>query len=69
MSADPNAARLVVPDPHIATAHMMVNRAHWAVRQFGKANHDTVLKVAEAVARAGHAKAGDYADWAVRETG
>ncbi len=69
MSADPNAARLVVPDPHIATAHMKVSRAHWAVRQFGKANRETVLKVAEAVARAGHAKAGHYADWAVRETG
>ncbi len=69
MSADPNASRLNVPDPHIATAHMKVNRAHWAVRQFGKAGREMVLKVAEAVARAGHAKAGHYADWAVRETG
>ncbi len=69
MSADPNAARLVVPDPHIATAHMKVSRAHWAVRQFGKADRETVLRVAEAMARAGHAKAGHYADWAVRETG
>lgn len=69
MSADPNAARLVVPDPHIATAHMKVSRAHWAVRQFGNVSRETVLKVAEAVARAGHAKAGYYADWAVRETG
>lgn len=69
MTADPNAARLVVPDPAIATAHMKISRAHWAVRQFGKANRETVLKVAEAVARAGHAQAGHYADWAVRETG
>ncbi len=69
MSADPNSARLVVPDPHIATAHMKVSHAHWAVHQFGKASREIVLKVAEAVARAGHAKAGHYADWAVRETG
>lgn len=69
MSADPNASRLNIPDPHIATAHMMVNRAHWAVRKFGRADRETVLKVAEAVARAGHAKAAFYADWAVRETG
>jgi acyl-CoA reductase-like NAD-dependent aldehyde dehydrogenase len=48
---------------------MKLSRAHWAARQFGKANRETVLKVAEAVARAGHAKAGHYADWAVRETG
>ncbi|MFX0544176.1 aldehyde dehydrogenase family protein [Roseovarius sp. S1116L3] len=69
MSADPNASRLNVPDPHIATAHMKVSRGHWAVRQFGRASRETVLKVAEAVARAAHAKAGHYADWAVRETG
>ncbi len=69
MSADPNTSRLDIPDPHIATAHMKVSRAHWAVRQFGRASHETVLKVAEAVARAAHANAGHYADWAVRETG
>ena len=69
MSADPTASRLDVPDPHIARAHMKVSRAHWAVRQFGRASHETVLNVAEAVARAAHAMAGHYADWAVRETG
>lgn len=69
MSADPNTSRLDIPDPHIATAHMKVSRAHWAVRQFGRASHETVLNVAEAVARAAHANAGHYADWAVRETG
>lgn len=69
MSADLNAARLVVPDPHLATAHMKISRAQWAVRQFGKASRETVLMVAEVVARAGHAKAEHYADWAVRETG
>lgn len=69
MSSDPNASRLNVPDPHVASAHMKLSRAQWAVRQFGKASRETVLKVAEAVARAGHAKAGHYADWAVHETG
>ncbi|MCZ4351665.1 aldehyde dehydrogenase family protein [Roseovarius aestuarii] len=69
MSADPNAARLVVPDPATATAHMKISRAQWAVRQFGKSSRETVMTVAEAVARAGHAKAKHYADWAVRETG
>lgn len=66
MSNDP---RLAVPDPNLSRAHMKVSRAHWAVRQFSKANRETVLKVAEAVARAAHDKAGHYAEWAVRETG
>jgi acyl-CoA reductase-like NAD-dependent aldehyde dehydrogenase len=69
MKMDPNAARLNVPDADAARAQMKLSRAHWAARQFGKTNRQTVLKVAEAVARAAHAKAGFYAEWAVRETG
>lgn len=65
-SAEP---RLAVPDVHIASAHMKLSRAHWAVMKFGKADRQTVLRVAEAVARTAHEKAGFYADWAVRETG
>lgn len=61
--------RLYVPDPNVSKAHMKVARAHWAVRQFGRASRETVLRVAEAVARAGHENAGRYAEWAVRETG
>lgn len=67
-AVSPDAPRLVVPDANLSSAHMKVSRAHWAVRQFGQANRETVLKVAEAVARAAHAKAGFYAEWAVRET-
>lgn len=69
MSVDPCASRLNVPDPNVATALMKLSRAQWAVRQFGKANREAVLEVAEAVARTAHSKAGYYADWAVRETG
>ncbi|MCP5342002.1 MAG: aldehyde dehydrogenase family protein [Rhodobacteraceae bacterium] len=48
---------------------MKVGRAGWAVRYYSTFTRDAVLGIAEAVARAGHEKAGFYADWAVRETG
>jgi acyl-CoA reductase-like NAD-dependent aldehyde dehydrogenase len=47
----------------------MLARAHWAAGAFATYDRDTVLAIAEAVARAAHAESARYADWAVKETG
>ena len=47
----------------------MLTRAHWAASAFAGYDRDTVLRIAEAVARAAHAESARYADWAVKETG
>jgi len=47
----------------------MLARAHWAAGAFATYDRGTVLRVAEAVARAAHAESARYADWAVKETG
>ncbi len=48
---------------------MKVVRAAWASKYYRKFDREVVLRIAEAVAKAGHAKAAHYAEWAVRETG
>ncbi|AVO39800.1 aldehyde dehydrogenase family protein [Pukyongiella litopenaei] len=48
---------------------MKVGRAAWAARYYRSFSREAVLKIAEAVARAGHAKADEFADQAVAETG
>jgi acyl-CoA reductase-like NAD-dependent aldehyde dehydrogenase len=60
------------PDPTgsaLARAGMMVERAHWAAEAFARFGRERVLKIAEAVAEAGFAKAQHYGEWAVREGG
>jgi acetaldehyde dehydrogenase / alcohol dehydrogenase len=47
----------------------MLARAHWAAGAFAGYDRGTVLRIAEAVARAAHAESARYADWAVKETG
>jgi acetaldehyde dehydrogenase / alcohol dehydrogenase len=47
----------------------MLARAHWAAGAFATYDGPSVLRIAEAVARAGHAQARRYAEWAVKETG
>jgi len=61
--------RLEVPDRALSSARMKVNRAAWAARYYRAFDRETVLRIAEAVARAGKEKAEHYAEWAVRETG
>jgi acyl-CoA reductase-like NAD-dependent aldehyde dehydrogenase len=48
---------------------MKVGRAAWASRYYRSFSRDAVMAIAEAVARAGHEKAGHFADLAVAETG
>ena len=50
-------------------ARQMLARAHWAAGAFATFDSDTVLRIAEAVAKAAHAESARYADWAVKETG
>jgi acyl-CoA reductase-like NAD-dependent aldehyde dehydrogenase len=52
-----------------ASADMMLERARWAGEMFQRYDRARTLAIAEAVAEAAHAKAGEYAEWAARETG
>jgi acetaldehyde dehydrogenase / alcohol dehydrogenase len=50
-------------------ARQMLARAHWAAGAFAKYDRASVLRIAEAAARAAHGQARRYAEWAVKETG
>jgi acyl-CoA reductase-like NAD-dependent aldehyde dehydrogenase len=50
-------------------AKQMVEKARWAAEAFSGYRRPEVLKIAKAVAEAGHAQARRYAQWAVEETG
>lgn len=63
------APRLEVPDRALSSARMKVGRAAWAARYYKTFSRESVLKIAEAVARAGYEKADRFADQAVAETG
>lgn len=63
------AALLKTPDAALEQARMMLEKARWAAAGMQKLDRDAVLKIAEAAAQAGHLKAQDFAEWAVRETG
>jgi acetaldehyde dehydrogenase / alcohol dehydrogenase len=53
----------------VPRARAMLQRAEWAARAFARYDKQAVDRVVHAAARAGAAKAREYADWAVRETG
>ncbi|WP_119389402.1 aldehyde dehydrogenase family protein [Taklimakanibacter lacteus] len=50
-------------------AKQMVEKARWAAEAFSTYGRPEVLRIAKAVAEAGYAKAQNYAQWAVEETG
>ncbi|MCK5624051.1 MAG: aldehyde dehydrogenase family protein, partial [Alphaproteobacteria bacterium] len=52
-----------------ARADLVLERARWAAGEFHRYDRDRTMAVADATARAAFDKAGEYADWAVRETG
>jgi len=64
-----NEALMKVPDVQFEQAKMMLDRARWAASKLVKLDRASILRIAEAVADAGHAKAQHFAEWAVRETG
>ncbi len=49
-------------------AGQMLDLAGWAASEYGKFRRQDVLRIAEAAAKAGAAKAEQYAEWAQRET-
>ena len=53
----------------VHAARQMLARAHWAAGAFASYDRPSVLRISEAVARAAHAQARRYAEWAVKETG
>ena len=69
MMGSRNMPLLNVPDRDLSSARMKVNRAAWAAKYYQKFDRETVLRIAEAVAKAGHDRAAEFAEWAVRETG
>ena len=60
---------LHVPDRALSSARMKADRAAWAVKYYQGFDRAAVLRVAEAVARAGFDRAADFAEQAVTETG
>jgi acetaldehyde dehydrogenase/alcohol dehydrogenase len=61
-------ARAVQGDP-VARARTMLQAAGWAASRFARYDRESVTCIVAAVAHAAHSHAGEYADWAVRETG
>ena len=55
--------------PGTARATMMLQRAHWAAEVFARYDIDRVRRILDAVVEAAEAKAEEYAQWAVDETG
>src|SRR5690348_15153087 len=53
----------------VPRARAMLQRAEWAARAFAHYDKRAVDRVVHAAAQAGAAKAREYAEWAVRETG
>ena len=58
-----------VPDAARETARMKLETARWAAAKLARTDRATIMRIVDAVAAAGHAKARHYAEWAVRETG
>ena len=52
-----------------ARADMVLERARWASQVFQRYDRARTLEIADAAARAAFAKAGEYGEWAVKETG
>lgn len=52
-----------------ARADLVLENGHWAAAVFQRYDRAKTYAIAEAVAKTAHAKAGDYAEWAVKETG
>ena len=53
----------------VPRARQMLERARWAARAFATYDHESVLRIVDAVTRAAEDNAERYAEWAVRETG
>src|SRR6266487_1427988 len=62
-------AELLTDPAGVPRARAMLQRPEWAARAFARYDKPTVDAIVRAAAAAGAAKAREYAEWAVRETG
>jgi hypothetical protein len=69
MSQPISVAELLVDPAGVPRARAMLQRAEWAARAFARYDKASVDAIVRAAAAAGAAKAREYAEWAVRETG
>jgi acyl-CoA reductase-like NAD-dependent aldehyde dehydrogenase len=70
LSGEPGIAIDLLTDPAgVPRARAMLQRAEWAAHAFGRYDKQAVDRAVHAAAQAGAAKAREYAEWAVRETG
>jgi acetaldehyde dehydrogenase/alcohol dehydrogenase len=63
------ASELITDPAGVPRARAMLQRAEWAARAFARYDKGPVDAIVRAAAQAGAAKAREYAEWAVRETG
>ena len=55
--------------PGLAKAQAMLARARWAAQAYARYDRQMVDRIVESVTQVAEAHAGEYAEWAVRETG
>ncbi|HEY9240405.1 MAG TPA: aldehyde dehydrogenase family protein [Streptosporangiaceae bacterium] len=65
----PISVDLLTGPAGVPRAQAMLQRAQWAALAFGKYDKRSVDRIVHAAAQAGAARAREYAEWAVRETG
>ena len=65
----PISVDLLTDPAGVPRARAMLQRAQWAAQAFGTYDKGTVDRIVHAAAQAGAARAREYAEWAVRETG
>jgi acyl-CoA reductase-like NAD-dependent aldehyde dehydrogenase len=70
MTEAPISVSELLTDPAgVPRARAMLQRAEWAARAYARYDKNSVDAIVRAAAAAGAAKAREYAEWAVRETG
>jgi acetaldehyde dehydrogenase / alcohol dehydrogenase len=69
MPETPNTPLMRTADSALETARMKLDGARWAAARLALADRTTIMRIVDAVASAGHAKARHYAEQAVQETG
>ncbi|MGO9220506.1 MAG: hypothetical protein ACLP5E_22515, partial [Streptosporangiaceae bacterium] len=65
----PISVDLLTDPAGVPRARAMLQRAQWAASAFARYDQAAVNRIVPAAAAAGAARAREYADWAVRETG
>src|ERR1700745_120470 len=64
-----SVSELLTDPAGVPRARAMLQRAEWAARAFARYDQPEVDAIVRAAAAAGAARAREYAEWAVRETG